>query len=181
MIHSARGIGKYMNEKSRTLYANSHLLSRIQYGLPSYLGEKVEIKSKVHTSIMKVSRWCKASYCFKISCKKINNSLNWDTPEQMIVKSSLLFYHKIMSKGQPSHLTSYIRMPRTRASAKPALHYKNKSSEFDRTFLKKGLILYNSIPDELKKLPHKIFKTRIKKIYFMPPSRNKYMRGRAVA
>ena len=96
----------------------------------------------------------------------------------MVIKSALIFFHKILSRRKPSHFTSKIRMPRSQASAKPALLYNNKSSEFDRTTLKKGLSLYNTIPDDLKKLWHNNFKKKIRDIYFKPPWNNTYMRGR---
>ena len=145
------------------------MLSRITYGLPCYLGEKEMIKTKIHSTIMSISRWCKGSYCFRVSCYKINKSIGWDLPNQMIMKSSLIFIHKILSKHQPSQITDKIRMPRTRSSANICLKYQNKSSEFCRTTLYQGVKLYNSLPNELKNIDARTFKLKIKKLYIQPP------------
>ena len=126
LMHSAKGVGRLMNEKTRTKFPNSHMLSRVTYGLPCYLSEKQEIKNKIHSTIMSISRWCKGSYCFRVSCSKINKSIGWDLPNQMILKSSLLFMHKILSKHQPEQIADKICLPRTRASANMCLKYQNK-------------------------------------------------------
>ena len=148
---------------------NSHMLSRVTCGLPCYLGEKQRIKTKIHSTIMSISQWCKGLYCFWVSCSKINKSIGWDLPNQMILKSSLLFMHKILSKHQHGQIADKIRLPRSRASANMCLKYQNKSTEFSRTTLYQGVKLYNSLPKDLKNIDCRTFKLKIKKIYFRPP------------
>ena len=112
---------------------------------------------------MKLSCFCKGNFSFKILCKKICDSIGWELPNQLIVKQSARFIHKILSKRKPKQVIDKIRFPRTRACAKLSMKITANCEKLRRTTIYQCIELYNQIPNELKSQDQKEFKKSLKR------------------
>ena len=155
----------YMTQKQRLMFANSFLVSRLQYGSQFLMGEKTIIRRQYHAAMMSVARWVRNDYCFRESVISICKSLKWDIPSQQICKSSAKFAHSIQFSRRPIQLACQIRFPRTRSKAKLSLKIKSKNEKYDRNALTQAIKIYNQIPDNMKLLPPKKFAMALKKLW----------------
>ena len=154
-----------MSTKARTTFANRFLISKLRYGMPLYIGETQAIKHKLHIQIMTIARFCRGNYGFKVSCHKICKSLKWDVPEQTLLKSAALYIHKCTFYGKPKQINNLLRTTRMRRNNNIYIKYMYETGKFERNMLIQACKLYNSLPEDLKSLLPKLFKTRIKKLY----------------
>ena len=116
-------IKPYMSEKARLMFVNSFLASKLRYGVQFYVGERQSVKNKYHQMKMKLARWVKQSFCYKISVRKICRSINWETPQQEINKESVKFIQQSIESRRPRQLIDLLRMQRTRKAAKITMKY----------------------------------------------------------
>ena len=135
------------------------MISKILYMLPLISSANNEQLKKIHNLIMFSARTILGSYCFKISCKKILNQVNWLSAKQLIKWSIIKSIHKIILYKKPENLYDYYKINKRQcASIVPKIYPKKKfSREF---FLFKGLEYYNSIPNNIIKYPPHIFKKK---------------------
>ena len=75
-------------EKNWLTFANSYLISQLNYRGQSYITENQNVKQQYHKIRMNIVRWVKQSYCYRISCRKILKSLKWELPNQKMKKRS---------------------------------------------------------------------------------------------
>ena len=168
-LNQMKGVGRYMSQSTKTKFIKSHILSRIFYGLPCYVGANTKTKTGLHNIIVKVYRWARNSYCFKESISSISKSLKLDTPIQTIYKRTVFYFHKILSKRKPRQICELIRLPRTRSKAKLSLKTKTKGSRLERNMISQAIKMYNTLPEDMKRMSVKDFKTKLKKIQLEPP------------
>ena len=153
-----------MNETAKLKFANSFIMSRLNYGNQFYLGENQDVQRKYHKACMTVSRWVKGSFCFKISCQKICSSLKWDLLVQRIRKSSLKMIHKILIMNRPKQITKLIRKPRSRNNVAISIKRKRKHENYDRDVILQALQIYNKMPEDLKNLRPKQITQKLRKM-----------------
>ena len=144
---------------TRLKFINAHMLSKLYYMMPLMSSANNIQKQKVHKLIMFSARTILGSYCFKISCKKILESINWMSASQIINWSILKSIQKIIISKAPNYLFNYYKNNRRQCSIiVPKIYPKTK---FSRDFyLFKGLELYNAFPNELKKYHPKTLKKK---------------------
>ena len=83
-ISNLKPIEKYMDIRTKKMLASSHMISKLIYGLPLYLGETQTTQHRIHQTYMMILRWTRSSYC---SCKSISSiwsSSKWETPAQLL-------------------------------------------------------------------------------------------------
>ena len=99
------------------------------------------------------------NYCFKVSCKKILDQINWLSSNQLIKWSIIKSIHKILYFKKPLNLHEYFKTnKRQYSSIVPKIFPKSK---FARDFfLYKGLDYYNSIPSDILKCELRVFKKK---------------------
>ena len=158
-VHSIKSLTKYTDIKTRLKFINAHMLSKLYYMMPLMSSAKLSEKQKVHKLIMFAARTILGSYCFKTSCKKILESINWMSANQIINWSILKSIQKIIFTKAPNSLFNYFKNNRRQCSIiVPKIYPKSK---FSRDFyLFKGLELYNAFPNDIKKFNPKTFKTK---------------------
>ena len=161
-IHNFKSLAKYSNEKVRKQFANAYLISILKYGMPLYSGETVAVKNKVHKLWMTIARFCKNNYCFKQSTLSILNSLELPSSDQMIEQCVANYIHKIIQTNKPTKAKRLFRNPRSRNCSKIYPVYYSKTKVMDKNIYIRGLKVYNSLPDEIRLLPTKKFKKKIK-------------------
>ena len=150
ILNNLKPVESYLKTETRAKLCSVYMISRISYGIPQYLGETVANKYRIHSTIMKLARWSKQSYCFKVSIHDICHSLNWDTPRQLLLKSSAKLIMNIIEEQKPTQITDLIRFPRTRTMAKITTQYNPKTDIYRRSTIHQLTHLMNQIPDEIK-------------------------------
>ena len=104
ILNNLKPIEKYITKEKKVKIATSHIISKISYSLPLYLGETQKTKHRIHLTIMMLARWTRSSYCFKESVSSICESIKWETPGQLLLKRSAVYIHKITSSTQPKQI-----------------------------------------------------------------------------
>merc|ERR1711942_143114 len=95
-VHSIKILSKYTNIKTRLKFINAHMLGKLLYMLPLISSVNKEQLKKVHNLIMFSARTIIGNYCFKVSCKKILEQINWLSSNQLIEWSIIKSIHKIL-------------------------------------------------------------------------------------
>ena len=162
MIHQLQELKKHMPEKTRKMVANSHLISKMQYGMPMYISAKEITKRNIQTSIMKIVKFTKTNPETRISNTKLCKSVGWDMPQQMIVKKSLTFIHKILTEHKTQRIIQMLKMPKSLRNPKTLLKYKPSTEKYKRNMIYASLQVYNSLPMEMRTLQMKEFKKKLK-------------------
>ena len=135
------------------------MLSKLLYMLPFISSANYEQQKKVHNLIMFSARTIIGSYCFKMSCKKILDQINWLSAKQLIKWSITKSIHKILFFKKPHNLYHYFKLNKRQCS--PIVPVTFPKSKFSREFyLYKGLEYYNNIPKEIKLCEPRIFKKK---------------------
>ena len=143
---------------------NSQVIGKLNYMLPLYSHASAPLINKLHNIQMKAARTVIGSYCFMKNTKYILGKCKWLSIRTMITMSSINNIHKILFNRTPEPLYSLFRSNRRLVSQKHTI-YTPKTKIFGEFYIYSGLAAYNKLPINLKTLPPKIFKKRLKKIY----------------
>ena len=96
------------------------------------------------------------NYCFKVSCKKILEQINWLSAKQLIKWSIIKSIHKILFFKKPDSLYDYYKINKRQCSSIVPKFF--PTSKFARDFfMYKGLEYYNSMPSDIIKCEPRIF------------------------
>ena len=162
-IAAVSHLAKYMDFRTRLRYADSHLISTINYGLPLFVSENEAAKNKINKAIMNAARFVHQSYCFRVSRFQILDRLNWKLPEIQIKEASARLFHKINYFSKPEDINNKIRRPRSRRNADISMKVVPKTKPFSKCLINSMASTLNSIPDDLRyEKPH-LFKVKLKK------------------
>ena len=129
--------------------------------LPTYTNLNKNQKDRLHKVLLRAARMTLNSYCFKKSLDFILGSCKWVDIDEMIKFSSLKFINNMLVSQRPGTLYSKIKINK-RSCANISFHSFPKASGFKSTLLYRGIHYYNQLPSELKYLPGKQFKSKIK-------------------
>ena len=150
MLNKLKPVEKVLTTKTRIMISRSLMISRLMYGMPLFLGETQKNRYKIHQTVMKLSRWSLKSYCFKTSVKEICQRVGWETPRQMLLKSSAMFILNIIQNRKPNQLIEAIRFPRTRPGAQMTTKHNPKTETYRRSTIYQLVQLYNQLPQHTK-------------------------------
>ena len=115
------------------MIASSHMISKLAYNLPLYLGETQTTQHHNHQTYMIICRWTKSSYCCRESISSICSSLKWWTPAQLLYKHSEIYFHRILCSDKPSQVLELVRQPRTRPNVyKPKTEGSKETKHHER-------------------------------------------------
>ena len=158
-VHAIKSITKYTDQNTRLKFINAHMISKLLYMLPLISSANSEQHKKVHNLIMFSARTIIGNYCFKVSCKKILEQINWLSAKQLVKWSIIKSIHKIIFYKKPDNLYDYYKInKRNCASVVPKIF---PISKFAREFfMYKGLEYYNNMPSNIIKYEPKLFKNK---------------------
>ena len=105
--------------------------------------------------------------------KQVLKDSNMESPNQMILKENIKFTHKIISTKQPKNIWKLIKKPTWREAGELRPIYNPKKQKLSKNLIDTGIRLYNTIPEELRKLQPEKLKEELKnwKIYNLPKDR----------
>ena len=153
---------KYTDFKTRLQFANSYIIGRLIYMMPTYTNLNGSQKGRLHKIVMRAARMTLNSYCFRKSINFILGKCNWLDINKMIKLSSVKFINNVLITQKPWGLYSNIKLNR-RACAQLSFYSFPKSNARKATLLYQGISFYNQLPSYLKFLPQKKFKSAIKR------------------
>ena len=159
---------RYMNDKARAAFVNSHIMSRLQYNMPLIACETDSQRKRIIKIIHQAARFIRNDYCYKQSIRSIMNSINWKMPDDIIDESSAKFMHKVMMSQKPMDIHEQIRLPRSRSCVDPTLKYKCKSARLEKTVITAALENFNRLPIYTRELPPIKMKKELKKMRLLP-------------
>ena len=125
------------------------------------IGKPQSVIQKLSTILMRINRQMTSNPLGLISRNAICNYLKIDTPRQDIIKSNFSLMHKFIKRKQPEQIINKLQIPK-RSSAKIFVKGQNKSERSRRSPLDAGIRLYNALPQNIKVLPCKILKKKLK-------------------
>ena len=152
-----------MHEKVRKQIVNAKVKSVAVYGLQMMIGQSQAVMHKAEVILMRINRQMTSNPLGLISRNAICNYLKIDTPRQDIIKSNFTLIHKFLKRKQPEQILNKLQIPK-RSSGKIYVKGKNKSERTRRSPLDAGIQLYNALPQNVKVLPCKVLKKKLKNL-----------------
>ena len=150
-------IKNYLNYESKVLFYNSYIISRIDYCLTIWgnapkdaLEPLFRLQKRAARIVLNVPVETSSISCF--------NSLHWMSIYQRVVYlKCLLMYNIVNNNLYPKYLKCYMKL-------KPAVHYNLRQDDtlmvpfphreiFKKSLQFNGVLLWNSLPTELKEAP----------------------------
>lgn len=160
----------------RTQFVQAHVMSRLMFSISSYSSLPQYHLDKIHKLIMKAGRYSKGSYCFKMRCTDILNSINILNHKALIYVRACSEIHRVLLSKQPPSILSMFNINR-RSCSKIYLRSPPQTSQGSKScYLHKNLNFYNSLPSSFKNLDNKNFKKAIMKQVRLTPERD-WLRG----
>ena len=151
---------KWMNLSDRKIVVNSKLRSILDYGLPLYMGETEEVRSKLESSYMTLKRIIHGGLTFKVSKVKICDYIKEEPPEKHILKVAAKYIHTHLHFRKSSALIEELILPKRSASI---IYMKNPQIGTYSASLDKLVNIYNMLPQNAKTMNPAKFKRYLKK------------------
>merc|ERR1711954_190233 len=148
--------------QTRLQFSNAYIISRLLYMMPTYTNLNCHQRERIHKIIMRTARMTLNSYCFKLSIEHILGRCNWVDVDAMIKMSPVKFINSLLITQKPGVLYSNSKLSR-RECTPISFKYFPKTSLLKNTLLFKVINYYNQLPRNIKFLPNKAFKIRLKK------------------
>ena len=162
-INQFEKLKSFTDFNTRLQFSNSYILGRLQYMMPTYTTLNKSQKDRVHKILMRTARMTLNSYCFKKSIDYILGKCKWVDVDEMIKLSSLKFINNMLVTQKPGTLYSKVKINK-RSCADLSFYVFPKSRELKSTLLYRGIRYFNQLPSDLKYLPSKQFKVKIKSV-----------------
>ena len=129
--------------------------------MPTYTNLNKNMRDRLHKVLMRAARMTIDSYCYKKSIGYILGCCKWLDIDEMIKLHSLKFINSLVTTNKPGMLCSKIKFNR-RMCANLSFHSFPKTSKWKDTLLYRVVSYYNQLPSDLKYLPSKLFKCKMK-------------------
>ena len=133
-IFELKQVKKYTNFKTRLIFMNAHVIGKLNYLLPLYMGSTKEQLTKIHKVLMTASRGAIGDYCFKKSITYILNKCGWMSINKMIQCASINLIHKIIINKTPTPIFNIYKINR-RSNVDIVTVYKPKNRKTEEFFL----------------------------------------------
>merc|ERR1712115_299721 len=100
-MYTMREAFSFSSKKSKIIFLKSMVISIIRYCSPILIDSDVKILDKLQTLLMKCTRPILGLPSFKMSTLQIMAELRTLTVHQMVMKESIQFIHKVLSRKSP--------------------------------------------------------------------------------
>ena len=162
-IFNLKKLTCYTDFRTRNIFIKSYVMGKLMYAMPLYMSCNVANIEKLHKVIMSAARASIGNYCFKKSINYILNKCGFLTAKNMILLSTLCFYHKLHVRKKPPSILNLFMEPNKREKVRryrPT--YLPNLKQIENGCLYRGSSIFNSIPDEYKLYTAERFKNTIK-------------------
>ena len=149
-----------MEKNDKKIILNSKLRSILDYGLPLYMGENENTKSRLEAAYMLVNKIIHGGYTFKINNKKICSEAKVEMPRMHMSKTAVTFIHKQLSHQKCKSIVEKLKIPKRKISH---IYVRNPQNGTYPASLDRLVELYNKLPPETKTKTMGQFKSYLRK------------------
>merc|ERR1711895_142861 len=152
-MYSMREAFKFSSRKSKIIFFKSMVLSVIRYCSPILVDSDAKLIDKLQTLLMKCTRPILGFQSFKMSTLHIMSELRIQTVHQMIVRESIQFIHKVLSKKSPGviyELFIQSNLENVRGVRKYRVKNNHKSSKVTNSLFYRAIYFLNCLDNEVR-------------------------------
>merc|ERR1711954_2013 len=143
----------FSSKKSKIIFVKSMVLSIIRYCSPILIDNDVKMIDKLQTLLMKCTRLILGFASFKMSTLQIMAELRIQTVHLMIIRESIQFIHKVLSKKAPGfiyELFTQSNLENVRGVRKYRVKNNHKSSKVANSLFYRAIYLFNCLDNEVR-------------------------------
>merc|ERR1712115_351059 len=100
-MNTMREAFSFSNKNSKIIFLKSMVISIIRICSPILIDSEVKMLDKLQTQLMKCTRPILGISSFKMSTLQIMAELRIQTVHQIVMKESIQFIHKVLSRKSP--------------------------------------------------------------------------------
>merc|ERR1711954_532362 len=152
-MYSMREAFKFSSKNSKIIFFKSMVLSVIRYCSPLLVDRDAKLIDKLQTLLMKCTRPILGFQSFKMSTLQIMSELRIQTVHQMIVRESIQFIHKVLSKKSPGvifNLFIQSNLANVRGVRKYRVKTTHKSNRVTNSLFYRAIYLYNCLENDVR-------------------------------
>ena len=152
-MFSMREAFKFSNKKSKIIFFKSMVLSVIRYCSPILVDSDAKLIDKLQTLLMKCTRPILGFHSFKMSTLQIMSELRIQTVHLMIVRESIQFIHKVLTKKSPGviyDLFMQSNLDNIREIRKYRVKNDHKSSNVTNSLFYRAVYFFNCLENEVR-------------------------------
>ena len=142
-----------ISKKSKIIFFKSMVLSIIRYCSPILIDSDAKMIDKLQTLLMKCTRPILGFHSFKMSTLQIMSELRIQTVHLMIIRESIQFIHKVLSKKAPGviyELFTQSNLENVRGIRKYRVKINHKSSKVTNSLFYRAIYLFNCLETEVR-------------------------------
>ena len=152
-MYTMREAFRFSNKNSKIIFLKSMVISIIRYCSPVLIDSEVRMLDKLQTLLMKCTRPILGITSFKMSTLQIMAEIRILTVHQMIMKESILFIHKVLSRKSPGvifNLFSQSNTENIREVRKFRVKSTHKSNKVTNSLFYRAIYLFNCLEMEVR-------------------------------
>merc|ERR1712240_557991 len=152
-LNSMREAFKFSDKRTKVIFLNSMVLIIFRYCSPILIDSEVKTIDKLQTLLMKCTRPILGIKSFKMSTMTIMSELKILTVQQMVMKESIQFIHKILFNKSPTSIfnlftQSNCNNDNIRGVRKFIMKKSHKSNKVTNSLYYRALYLFNCLESE---------------------------------
>merc|ERR1711889_26709 len=145
----------FSNRNSKIIFLKSMVINVIRYCSPILIDSEVKILDKLQTQLMKCTRPILGISSFKKSTLQIKAELRILTVQQMIMRESIQYIHKVLINKSPGVIFGLFcqrncKQENIREVRKFMVKSMHKSNKVTNSLFYRALYLYNCLSSEVR-------------------------------
>merc|ERR1712115_5722 len=152
-MYSMREAFNFSSRKSKIIFFKSMVLSVIRYCSPILIDSDAKLIDKLQTLLMKCTRPILGFHSYKMSTLQIMSELRIQTVHLMIVRESIQFIHKVLSRKAPGviyDLFTQSNLENVRGIRKYRVKNNHKSSKVTNSLFYRAVYLFNCLDNDVR-------------------------------
>ena len=152
-MYSMREAFNFSSKKSKIIFFKSMVLSIIRYCSPILIDSDAKMIDKLQTLLMKCTRPILGFHSFKMSTLQIMSELRIQTVHLMIIRESIQFIHKVLTKKSPGVIYDLFiqsNLDNIREIRKYRVKNDHKSSNVTNSLFYRAVYFFNCLENEVR-------------------------------
>merc|ERR1711954_30905 len=152
-MYSMREAFKFSSKNSKIIFFKSMVLSVIRYCSPILVDSDAKLIDKLQTLLMKCTRPILGFQSYKMSTLQIMSGLRIQTVHLMIVRESIQFIHKVLTKKSPRviyDLFMQSNLDNIREIRKYRVKNDHKSSNVTNSLFYRAVYFFNCLDNDVR-------------------------------